>query len=163
MPERAVLMLPIIAAVVAACTMWPVHVYAALIAGGVGLVSAAAVGVPALYWAVTHGRTKFHHLVILGALAGAVPVVVLSIVNVVGLLFADGSLPTPKASAVLTGLARLEIVPMSIGAVSGAIYWLVVVDRHFPRWAAWGLTALMLAAVASASAVLLGSLGRVMR
>ncbi|HYN07622.1 MAG TPA: hypothetical protein VES67_09550 [Vicinamibacterales bacterium] len=133
-------LLPITAAV-AACVMLGMHPYAAVIAAMVGSICAAAAGVPALFWALEHGRTRFVELVVVGAIAGAVPVALFLGVSMSWrVLFADRAMPPVTVFRSLAGAGMLFGVPALIGALAGVIFWLTVLDRQLPRWAAWSLS-----------------------
>jgi len=125
--REAMLALPLVTAVVSAIAMWPLASYGALFAAGVGAVSAVVVGLPVLHWVVTGGRTRFWQLTVVGGLAGALPLLVLLIgtgfaarANNLSQMLAGGPM------RLVSGLATLEMVPVLIGAASGALVWLFV-------------------------------------
>ena len=51
---------------------------------GLSLASAALVGLPALRWAIEHGRTRFVQLAVIGAVAGVVPPLLALVSGVIG-------------------------------------------------------------------------------
>ena len=155
-PPRAldILLLPIFTGVVSACAvgaaLWPrVGVAArepATIAAVVGAISAGIVGIPAAYWAWTSGRLKIHQWMALGAVAGALPIAIPMVGHVLGSVLrgetavlrqtSTGLLEMLLASAGVLDVARrlpliaLDAVPISIGTMSGLLYWCLVVRRR---------------------------------
>jgi hypothetical protein len=137
---QVIALLPI-TATVAASVMIGTHPAAALIAALVGSICAAAAGVPAVYGALQRGRTKFVDLVVVGAVAGAAPAVLLwAVVMISRLFFADPSMPPVGSVRSVAGAAALVGVPALIGAIAGAVFWLTVLDRQLPRSAAWSVS-----------------------
>jgi hypothetical protein len=138
--------------------------------GGPGLVApwtaalvvglcAGTVGVPVLVWSFEHGALGLVRLTVVGAIAGTVPPALLVVSGAIGLyLLGDaeyvqwalgrgasiplyGLLPWPRFGMFLAWSAV-------VGAASGVIYRLLVVDRQTSRLAAWGLALLVLVATA---------------
>ena len=108
---------------------------------GFAVVSAALVGLPALRWAMEHGRTRLAQLAILGALAGLLPPLLMLASGAVGQMahggadyarwvFSHGpSLPWYGVMRWSSFWALLGECA-TIGAVSGAIMTVFVSDRR---------------------------------
>lgn len=138
--------------------------------GGPGLVApwtasmvvglwAGTIGVPLLVWSFEHGALGVVRLAVVGAIAGTIPPALLVVSGAIGLyLLGD-------ADYVRWALGRGASIPLYgvlswprfgtfvawsvvVGAASGVIYRLLVVDRQTPRWTAWGLAGLVLVAAA---------------
>jgi hypothetical protein len=108
--------------------------------------AAALLGLPALFWALDHGRTGLETLATLGALAGAVPLVLALASGALGVGARYGphvllavlrhGAPLPAFGAPSwREFAIDELTSSAIGGASGALYWLLFVRfvRRFRR------------------------------
>lgn len=105
---------------------------------GLAAASAALMGVPVLFWALDHGRTRLEPLVALGGVTGALPLLLVLASGILGRLRVGG---VPWVREVLgrgVPIPFVGLTPWStflgheagailIGAASGAIYWIVFV------------------------------------
>jgi hypothetical protein len=139
---RQLLPVLLIAPYVALCVCWitndelPVTIATVVIAA----VAAALLGLPALFWALDHGRAGLGTLLALGALAGAVPLLLALVSGALGVgarygmhallaVLRDGA-PLPAFGAPRwSRFAVSELEGVVIGAASGALYWLVFIRR----------------------------------
>jgi hypothetical protein len=110
-----ILPLVFVTPVVAFFVTMPLLWFGAIMAAIVALPSAALVGVPALGFALSRGWTTFGRVTFLGAIAGAVPLLLWGLF--VG--FWDLSFRPTLAFVIFEALAVL------IGATSGAVHWLL--------------------------------------
>jgi hypothetical protein len=107
---------------------------------GIAVASAGLIGLPALFWALDHGRRQLTTLIPLGVLAGVLPLVIISGSGMTGLAVRGGldavsyalerGAPIP-GTGVMPWLMflRTEVLAATVGAASAAVYWLVV-----PAW-----------------------------
>ena len=106
---------------------------------GIAVAGAALIGLPALFWALDHGRSRLWPLASLGAVAGFLPLVVISVSGMVGLLARGG--PAPLAYAIERGapipgmgvmvwrvFLGTELLAALVGAASACVYWLIFVS-----------------------------------
>jgi hypothetical protein len=137
---RQLLPILLIAPYVAFCACWiadddPINtvVTVAMAAG-----AAALLGLPALFWALDHGRTGLGTLTALGALAGTVPLLLALVSGTLGVGARYGvhallavlrhGAPLPAFGAPSWHeFAIDELTSSAIGAASGALYWLLFV------------------------------------
>jgi hypothetical protein len=139
---RAGRLLPIvvIAPAVALVGRWltGVDVLSVAVVLGAAAGTAALVGLPMLAWAIEHRRARFVPLVALGALAGAVPMLIALVCGVAGLAARTGldevrdylpyGAPLPWFGVLLwRNVAAFEAYTIAVGIVSAAVYWLVVI------------------------------------
>lgn len=143
-PPRALDLLPIlIVALVLAplawwltrsTVTWPVFI-------GFAVASAGLLGLPMLFWALDHRWTRLTSFVLLGACAGAMPMVAVLASGVLGRLMRGGvsyvervlsrGAPIPMAGLLTwPEFARAEIQGVIFGAVCAAIYWRLIVRRR---------------------------------
>jgi hypothetical protein len=144
-PTR-LLPLLIIVPVVAAAARWgrPHYLETGIASAGLTLLCAVVFGLPALFWALDHARTRFVHLSALGIAAGLLSPVAILAAGILG-QFTYGNVsyvqralswgaPLPWHGMLpwrqFAGLAAAAAV---VGAVSGAVYWLLVVRRRPSR------------------------------
>ena len=132
---------------------------------GFTFLCALVLGLPALFWALDHGRVQVRFLIALGALAGLMAPAALVVTGVLGLLrYGDLSYvksvflwgaPVPWVGTLawtkFTGLALASLIA---GAASGVVYWLLIVDRRRSP-ALRSLLALCFVAAAALTATLL--------
>ena len=162
-PAR-LLPLLLIVPVVAAVVRWgrPHYLETAITSAGLTLLCTVVFGLPALFWALDHARTRLAHLVALGIGAGLLSPVTILVAGVLGQftygnvayvrralswgapLPWHGMLPWPQ-------FAGLIVASAVVGAVSGAVYWLVVARRG-PSRAMSFLLAIVVAAAGAAMA-----------
>jgi hypothetical protein len=102
------------------------------------LAGAGLLGMPALFWALDHRKTKVWQLALLGAVIGIVPMIAVLASGVLG-RFARGGWPYTRmmlergATIPTYGFlswpmfVRIEIFAALVGAASAAIYWVVFV------------------------------------
>jgi len=106
-------------------------------AAACGAAGTVAVGWPMLYWALDHGRTRLRHMLIVGSIAGAVPLLVALGSGVLGLFIKSrGSFEYVEwalshgASIPYYGVYgwsrffAAEALAIIAGTVSGAVYYL---------------------------------------
>ena len=132
----------IIVPVVAAAVRWgrPHYLETGIASAGLNLLCAVVFGLPALFWALDHARTRFAHFSVLGIAAGLLSPVAVLATGILG-QFTYGNVayvrralswgaPLPWHGMLpwrqFAGLVAASAV---VGAVSGAVYWLVVVRR----------------------------------
>lgn len=141
-PARMLPVLVIVPAVAAAIRLGrPHYLETQVTAVGFTLLCAVVLGLPALFWALDHGRVRLGSLVALGACAGVMAPIVLVLtgavgqlqyggLNYLGFIFKRGA-PVPWVGTLawpkFTGLALASVIA---GAVSGVVYWLLIVDRR---------------------------------
>jgi len=100
----------------------------------ISVAGAAVIGLPALFWALDHGRRGFATLVVLGVLVGVMPLVIIVSSGALGLTFRVGpertiellqrGAPIPGMGAMpWVTFARAEAPAAAIGALSAAVYW----------------------------------------
>jgi hypothetical protein len=149
------LLLPLISAAVAFCIvtglLWRADVGFALWrsawnAALVAAVSAVLVGAPAAHWAATSGRRRIDQWIGLGAAAGALLLVVPLGGHVIGAVARGETdvlnltwgvmlrmildmLGLSDLYRIRRGLLLIETLPVITGALSGAIFWQLVVRR----------------------------------
>ena len=104
-----------------------------MLAGVLGLLVMITAALPATLYLIRRAKTSIHHFALAGALAGNLPFAVylwIVLVFVLVHLFA-GTLSDHLSSplALLTGGMRAILIGSSIGAASGAMFWLIAV-RH---------------------------------
>jgi len=112
----------------------------------ISIAGAALLGLPALFWALDHGRRGCATLVCLGALVGVMPLAIIVTSGALGLIFRVGperTMEILQRGAPIPGMgampwmtfARAELPAATIGAISAAIYWLalVVARTGYPR------------------------------
>jgi hypothetical protein len=137
---RQLLPILLIAPYVAFCACWiadddPVNT---VVTVAMAAAAAALLGLPALFWALDHGRTGLGTLATLGALAGAVPLVLALASGALGVGARYGphvllavlrhGAPWPAFGAPSWHeFAIDELTSSAIGAASGALYWLLFV------------------------------------
>jgi len=109
----------------------------AQLAAVAGLAGTVAIGWPMLYWALEHGRSRLRHLLVVGAIAGAVPLLVALGSGVLGLFIKSrGSIEYVEwalshgASIPYYGVygwsrfVAAEALAVVAGMVTGALYYL---------------------------------------
>lgn len=140
-PPRAIDLLPVllIASVLTPVAWWVTRskvtlpVFAAFSIG-----SAALLGVPLLFWALDHAWARLKSYVLLGATAGAVPMIAVLASGVLGRLMRGGlpylervlarGAPIPVAGLMTwPQFAVAELQGIAFGSVCAAIYWRVFV------------------------------------
>jgi hypothetical protein len=111
-------------------------------AAGVAALSAALVGAPAAHWAVTTGRRRIHQWIGLGAAAGGLLIVVPFSGHAIGALLRGetrvlglswgvvlrmilDALGLSELLRIQRGLLLVESLPVVIGALTGAAFWLL--------------------------------------
>lgn len=161
-PAR-LLPLLIIVPVVAAVVRWerPHYLETETAAAALALLCAGVFGLPALFWALDHARTRLAHLSGLGSVAGLLAPLAILTAGVLGQFTYGnvsyvrralswgapmpwhGMLPWPQ----FAGLVAASAI---VGAVSGAVYWLLVVRRGPSR--AMSILLAMVVVVAGAAA-----------
>jgi hypothetical protein len=118
----------------------------------IAMAGATLIGLPALFWALDHGHRGCVPLVVLGTLVGVMPLVMIVSSAALGLTVRAGperTIEMLQRGAPIPGMgtmpwitfARAEVPAAAIGAISAAIYWLVVVvatrkvgQRQFVPW-----------------------------
>ena len=102
----------------------------------ISMAGAALIGLPALFWALDHGRRGLIPLTLIGTLAGLTPLLVILASAVLGLLVRVGfecTLHTLQLGAPMPAMGvmpwwtfvRAELPAAAIGAISAATYWLI--------------------------------------
>ena len=167
---RADEVLPIIgiAPAVAAVVAWPLvggSLEALVWVGAFGAFGAVVGAVPAASWAFERDRRRLWHWLVVGAVAAIVPMLAALLSGLLGhwLLgraryaawVASVGAPLPVVGVLRWSTYGLWLVEtLSVGAVVGLVYWLLVVDRQRPLWVSVLLAALAVAGAAGVSALL---------
>ena len=138
-------LLPLLVIVPFACAVvrWgrPHYMETEIAAVAVTLLCAIVFGLPPLFWALDHGRTRFAQLSALGIIAGLLAPVAMLTVGLVGQLQYGGAaymrrLINHGATLPWYGMlpwrqfAGLAAASAIAGAVSAAVYWLLLVRRR---------------------------------
>jgi hypothetical protein len=139
-PPGARDLLPILP--IAALVAWLVRVFETdpwVSAGtwvGIAVASAGLIGLPALFWALDHGRCRLTTLIPIGVLAGVLPLVIISASGTAGLAVRGGFDVVSNAlerGAPIPGMGvmpwlpflRTELLAAAVGAASAGVYWLM--------------------------------------
>jgi hypothetical protein len=103
----------------------------------ISMTGAALIGLPALFWALDHGYRRLAPLLLIGALVGLMPIVVIVLSAMLGVTVRGGfetALQMIERGAPMPGtgimpwptVLRAEGAAAAIGATSAAVYWLLV-------------------------------------
>ena len=157
----------IIVPIVAAAVGWgrPHYLETGIASTGLTLLCAVVFGLPALFWALDHARTRFAHFSGLGIAAGLLSPVAILAAGILG-QFTYGNVayvrralrwgaPLPWHGMLpWSQFAGLVAASAIVGAVSGAVYWLLVVPRGSSRVVSFLLAVGVVAAGAGIAALL---------
>ena len=157
----------VIAPVVAAAVRWgrPHYLETPVSAAALTLLCVVVFGLPALFWALDHGRIRLIHLATLGAGAGLLAPCAILAAGILGqFTYGDWSYVRRALDHGATlpwyGLLRwtafggLAAASAITGAVSGIVYWLVFLPNRYSRVGASLMTLGALAAGAGVSMLL---------
>ncbi|MGE5835942.1 MAG: hypothetical protein ACM4AI_15785 [Acidobacteriota bacterium] len=162
-------LLPLLVIVPLACAVvrWgrPHYLETEIAAVAVTLLCAVVFGLPALFWALDHGRTRFAQLSALGVIAGLLSPVAILAVGLLGQLQYGGAAYMRRvinhgATLPWYGMlpwrqfAGLAAASAIAGAVSAAVYWLLLVRSKRSPGVSIGLSLVVVAAGAAVASLL---------
>jgi hypothetical protein len=107
----------------------------------IALAGAGLIGLPALFWTLDHGRRRIVPILLVGAVAGAAPLVLIVLSAVMGLTVRHGvdmvrgvlatGVPFPLVGVMRwPTFARAELQAVLIGVATGAIHWALFLSAH---------------------------------
>jgi hypothetical protein len=107
----------------------------------IAVASGGLIGLPVIFWMLDHGRRRLAAFTAIGAAAGLIPLGLIVVAAVMGLLVRIGPEGTGEMlarGAPMPGMGlmawptfgRAELSAMLTGALSGAIYWALMIARR---------------------------------